>query len=293
MGDQIRPRRSALYLPASNAKALAKARTLAADVIILDLEDAVAPEAKVSARDAAVAAVREGGFGRREIVVRINRIDTPWGRDDLDAVAAAAPGGVLVPKVDRPEDLAPYHAVLRDARIALWAMVETCRCIPALPEIAASAAAHGMTTLVMGTNDLAKEMHARPSADRLILLPALAAAIQAGRAHGLTVLDGVCNEFRDEAFFRAEAVQGAGFGFDGKTLIHPAQIDICNEAYSPSSDDIAWAEAVLSAFELPENRGKGAIAVGGKMVELLHLDHARRIREMGRLIGANAIAPAS
>lgn len=273
-----RPQRSALYLPASNARAIEKARSLPADVVILDLEDAVAPEAKEDAREAALAAVTQGGFGSGVVAVRANGLDTQWGEADLKALAKSRADAVLVPKVSTPDDIARYDAALAGAhpQMQLWAMIETCRAVANLDVIAQMAASTRLSLWVMGTNDLAKEMRAQLTADRTVFLPILSLAVCAARAHGLTILDGVCNEFRDLDVFRAEAMQGAQFGFDGKSLIHPAQIEPCNEVFSPSDEDVAWACAVIAAFALPENRGKGAISVEGKMAELLHLDEARR-----------------
>lgn len=274
-----RPRRSALYLPASNAKAIAKARTLPADIIVLDLEDAVAPEAKDQARAAAVEAIKDGGFGDREVAIRANGIDTPWGAADLAAIAGTAADAVLVPKVSSQADIIRYEEALSAAPDAmqLWAMIETCACIPHLDAIASMARATRLSLFIMGTNDLAKEMRARLTPDRTPFLPFFSLAVAAARAHGVAILDGVCNEFRDIAAFRAEAEQGLIFGFDGKSLIHPDQIAPCNEVFSPNADEIAWAEAVISAFSHPENAGKGAIRVEGKMAELLHLEQAKRL----------------
>jgi citrate lyase subunit beta/citryl-CoA lyase len=286
MSEAMRPRRSSLYLPASNPKALAKARTLPADVVVLDLEDAVAPEAKSDARRAAVAAVREGGFGGRELAIRVNGLDTPWGADDLAAAAEAGPDAILVPKVSKPVDIVEYDGRLAQAppATALWAMIETCAAVPRLDAIAACAAETRLSLFVMGTNDLAKEMRARLTPDRAAFVPVLVQAVIAARAHGLTILDGVCNEFRNLDAFRAECEQGQILGFDGKALIHPDQVPICNEVFSPSAEELAWAEAVISAFALPENAGKGAIRVEGKMAELLHLDQARRLKQIaGRI----------
>lgn len=290
MTQTARPRRSALYLPASNQKALAKARTLPADVVILDLEDAVAPELKAEARAAAVAAVREGGFGRRELVVRANGLNTPWGAEDLAAISTVGPDAVLVPKVNSPEEVRAYDAALSAAppRTRLWIMIETCACLPLLHDIAACGADTRLAGFVLGTNDLAKEMHAKPGPARTPFLPILTMAVAAARAHGLIVLDGVCNEFRDLDLFQAEAEQGLEFGFDGKTLIHPDQIAPCNDVFSPSAEEVAWAKAVSAAFELPENAGKGAIKVDGKMVELLHLDQAQRTLAIAAAIGVAA-----
>ena len=275
----FRPRRSALYLPASNAKALVKARSLPCDVVILDLEDAVAPEFKAEARAAAVAAVAEGGFGARELVVRANGLNTPWGRDDLAAIAAAGPDAVLVPKVNSPEDILAYDALLASAppTMKLWAMIETCACVPQVDAIAACAADTRLAAFVMGTNDLAKEMRAQLRPGRAPFLPILSLTVAAARAHGVAVLDGVCNEFRDLDVFRTEVEQGLEWGFDGKSLIHPDQIAPCNAVFTPSEGEIAWARLVAAAFDLPENAGKGAIKVDGKMVELLHLEQAQRV----------------
>lgn len=284
-----RPRRSALYLPASNAKAVAKARTLPADIVILDLEDAVAPEAKDEARAAAVSAVKEGGFGSREVAIRVNGIDTAWGEADLAAVATSGADAVLAPKVSSPVDIDRYEAALTSAPapMQLWAMIETCASMFALDAIAGKAETSRLSLWVMGTNDLAKEMRARLTPERTPFLPFLSMAVAAARSHGVTILDGVCNEFRDLDVFRAEAEQGVLFGFDGKSLIHPAQIEPCNEVFSPGEDELAWARAVIEAFALPENAGKGAIRVEGKMAELLHLEQATRLVAVAARIAAN------
>ncbi len=274
----IRPRRSALYLPASNLRALEKARTLPCDVVILDLEDAVAPEAKELARAQAVEAVRAGGFGRRELVVRVNGLETPWGADDLRAVAEAAPDAVLVPKVDDGDDIARYQALIAGApeHMRLWAMIETARSLFRLDEIAAASAESRLSMFVLGTNDLAKEMGATLTTTRWPFVGALGLAVAAARAYGLGILDGVYNGLEDEAGLIEQCRQGVEFGFDGKTLIHPRQIEPCNAAFSPSAEAIGWADTILAAFELPENAGKGAIRVEGRMVERLHLVAARR-----------------
>lgn len=283
-----RPRRSALYLPASNAKAIAKARTLPCDVVILDLEDAVAPEMKAQARAAAVAAVLEGDFGNREVAIRVNGLDTEWGADDLAAVAASTADAVLVPKVSSARDIGRYQDALAQAPAAmqLWTMIETCEAVLNLDAIAASAASTRLSLWIMGTNDLAKEMRAQLTPCRTPFLPFLSTAVAAARAHGLAILDGVCNEFRDLNAFEAEARQGLMFGFDGKSLIHPAQIAPCNAVFSPSEADLAWAQAVIEAFEQPENQGKGAIRVDGKMTELLHLEQAKRLIAIAERITA-------
>lgn len=290
MSEPARPRRSALYMPASNARALAKARSLPADVIILDLEDAVAPEAKQDARAAAIATAAKGGFGHRELIIRINALDTPWGQDDLAAVAKADVDGVLVPKVMRPSDITACNAALAEApsQLKLWAMIETCAVVPHLDALAALGGSTLLSAFVMGVNDLAKEMRARLTPERTPFLPILTLAVAAARAHGVAILDGVCNEFRDLDVFEAEARQGLLFGFDGKTLIHPDQVAPCNAVFSPSEDELAWAQAVIAAFALPENAGKGAIRVEGKMAELLHLEQARQLVAIADRIAASA-----
>lgn len=283
-----RPRRSALYLPASNPKAIAKARTLPADIVVLDLEDAVAPEAKADARAAAVEAVREGGFGSREVAIRVNGLDSAWGADDLAAVAASVADAVLVPKVNGPDDIAACERALAQAPAALqlWAMIETCAAVPNLHAIAALGRSTRLSLFTIGTNDLAKEMRARLTPERTPFLPILTMAVTAARAHGLAILDGVCNEFRDLDVFRREAEQGLLFGFDGKSLIHPDQIAPCNAVFSPGEEELRWANAVIAAFDLPENAGKGVIRVDGKMTELLHLEQARRLVAVARRTGA-------
>jgi citrate lyase subunit beta / citryl-CoA lyase len=281
--------RSALYMPASNLKAIAKARTLPVDAIILDLEDAVAPGAKEIAREQACAAVSEGGFGAREVIVRINGRDTEWHNADLAAAVACAPDGILVPKVDTAEDVLSLNRALAGAPpIELWAMIETCASLANLFEIAALARSTRLSTFVMGTNDLASEMRARLAPDRAPLHFALSLAISAGRASDVTLLDGVHNDIDDLESFEQECRQGVTFGFDGKTLIHPKQIELCNRIYLPSAREIAWSRLVIAEFELPENVALGAIQVQGRMVERLHLEHARRIVALTEAVGSVA-----
>jgi citrate lyase subunit beta / citryl-CoA lyase len=270
----LRPRRSALFLPASNPRAIAKARTLDADVVILDLEDAVAPEAKPDARTAAISAMHED-FGRRERVIRANALDTEWGVADLTALRDADVDAVLLPKVSDVATLRRARALL-GPDIPLWIMVETCRAILDLRDIAAAAAEHGLTAFVAGTNDLAKELRCRPGDARAPLIPALAHIVTAARAYGLVALDGVSNAIDDPAKVEAECEQGRDLGFDGKTLIHPSQIDPANRVFAPDADEVAWARTILAAFDAPEAQGKGAIRIEGRMVELLHRDEARR-----------------
>lgn len=285
----LRPRRSVLFLPASNPKAVARARELAADVIILDLEDAVAPEAKDDARAAAIAAVHDGGWGRRELIIRVNSIDSPWGAADLAAVAAAGPDAVLVPKVSTPDDLLAYNEALAGAPPAtrLWAMIETCSVLPELNRLAALKASTRLAAFVLGTNDLAKDMRAQIKPGRAPFLPILSAAVCAARAHGLVVIDGVCNEFRDASVLTAEAQQGLEFGFDGKALIHPDQVEPCNAVFSPSAAELAQARAIVAAFGDPAQAGKGAIRLEGMMIELLHLDQARRVLAIAAAIAGS------
>lgn len=276
-----RPRRSCLYMPGANSKALEKAKTLAADVLLLDLEDSVAPEAKQTARDAVAAAVTAGGYGKREVVIRVNALATPWGRDDIAAAGAARPDGILAPKVESGEEIEAIDAAMDAAGFAreatLWVMIETPRAILNLASIAAAQRTTRLSAFVIGTNDLAKEMRAKPGALRTPFHAALSMAVLAARAEGLTAIDGVYNDIANAEGFEAECRQGLDFGFDGKTLIHPSQIDVCNSVFAPSEEEIARARAVIAAFALPENAGKGVIKVDGKMTELLHLEEAKRI----------------
>ena len=271
----IRPRRSVLYMPGSNARALEKARTLAADALILDLEDAVAPDAKELARQQVADAVKQGGFGKREIIIRINALSTPWGEDDLKAAVAAGPDAVLVPKISSAAELHAIDAKIGGAaKLDVWAMVETPL---AILNIGAVAAAGGrLSCFVMGTNDLIKEIRGTHTADRANLSAALGLSVLAARQNGLVVIDGVYNDIQDGEGFAAICRQGRAYGFDGKTLIHPSQLDACNEIFAPSSADVEAARKVIAAFELPENKGRGAIKVDGRMVELLHAEIAKQ-----------------
>jgi len=281
----LRPRRSALYLPASNPRALAKARTLDADIVILDLEDAVAPDHKADARDAAIAAATEGGWGRRELLVRVNAADTPWHAADVAAVAwASGIDGVVLPKVNGPADTRAANEALADAPrgLALWVMIETCAAVGGLPAIARAGRDTRLAGLVMGWNDLAREMRATPGPDRAIFQPFLAMAVAAARAEGLVVLDGVLNAINDAKRLDAECRQGLAFGVDGKTLVHPAQIASCNAVFSPDAAALAWAARVIEAFEAPD--AGGVVAIDGRMVERLHLDEARRLLAMAAMI---------
>ncbi len=283
-----RPRRSALYMPASNPRAVDKARSLDCDVVILDLEDAVLPDMKAVAREAAVAALREGGFGRREVVVRVNALETPWGAADLAAVAAASPDAVLAPKIRSPADVAAYerHLLGAPATTGLWIMIETPQAILNLAAIAGSGGR--LAALVMGINDLAKETLARQTPDRTPFHAALSLSVAAARAHGLVVMDGVHNEIDDLEALARVCRQGADFGFDGKSLIHPSHLAICHEAFSPPPAEVAWARAVMAAFAAPENAGKGALRVEGRLAERLHCAQAERLVAIAEAIEAAA-----
>jgi citrate lyase subunit beta / citryl-CoA lyase len=296
MTSVLRPRRSALYMPGSNARALEKARTLDVDCLILDLEDAVAPDSKAIAREQIVSAVKGGGYGDREVVIRINGMDTPWGEDDLKAAIDAGPDAILVPKVNGPADLQrvahKLAAGAAPASLRLWAMMET----PLAMLNAAAIGACGrdpevrLSCFVMGTNDLAKETRAQLVPGRAVMLPWLMTCVAAARAGGIDILDGVYNAFNDLDGFTAECGQGAEMGMDGKTLIHPKQIEGCHVAFSPSDEEIAWARKINDLFALPENANKGAIQVDGKMVERLHADMGLRSIAIADAIAARSKA---
>jgi len=271
--------RSLLYLPASNARAIEKARKLDCDVAVLDLEDAVAPEMKAEARAAAVEAVREGGFGPR-LGVRINGLDTEWGAEDLKALAATDVGLIVAPKVESADAVRELNAAL-PASAALIAMIETPAALMRLESIAGAGGA--LTGLMLGVNDLAATLGTGPSPDREPLKPWLAATVAAGRMHGLAVLDGVFNRIEDAEGLTAECVQGRLYGFDGKSLIHPSQIAAANAAFAPSPAEVAQAEVIVAAFADPASDGKGAIRVSGAMVERLHLASAERLLERHRI----------
>jgi citrate lyase subunit beta/citryl-CoA lyase len=279
----IRPRRSVLYMPGSNARALEKAKTLPADGVILDLEDSVAPEAKEAARAQVAVAVKAGGFGNREVLIRVNGIDTSWHADDLTAAAHAAPDAIVVPKVSSPDTLEYVGRRLldmgADRKTRVWAMIETPLAVFNILAIAAQArdSESRLAGFIMGTNDLAKETRARLVPGRAPMLSWLAACVAAARVHGIDILDGVYNDLADAEGFAAECAQGVAFGFDGKTLIHPNQIAPCNEAFSPSAADVAQARKIIAAFDLPKNRDKGVVSIDGRMVERLHAEMARRI----------------
>ncbi|PZQ64490.1 MAG: CoA ester lyase [Phenylobacterium zucineum] len=280
-----RPRRSVLYLPASNARAIEKARSLACDVVILDLEDAVAPDAKAEARAGAVAAVKAGGFGAREVVIRANGLDTPWGADDLAAAAGAGPDAILIPKVSAPADIAAARALL-PATLPLWAMIETCAAMFRLDALGAASAEAGVTAWVIGSNDLAKEMRCALDVERAPLMTALSLSLMAARAHGLAILDGVYNDIADLDGLGRQCAQGLALGFDGKTLIHPSQVEAANAAFTPEAAAVAWARTVVEAFAAPEAAARGVLKVEGRMVERLHLEQAQRLIAVADAIAA-------
>jgi citrate lyase subunit beta/citryl-CoA lyase len=278
----VRPRRSVLYMPGSNARALDKARELPADCVILDMEDAVAPEAKGQARELIVKSLKNGGFGSREVLVRINGLDTRWWVEDLDAVAAAKPDAVLVPKISDPSQLQDLAARIvdmgTDPKIRVWAMMETPLAMINVGQIAAGAldSETRLAGFVMGTNDLAKDTRARLVPGRAPMLPWLMNCVAAARAYGLDILDGVYNDLGNAEGFVEECKQARDLGFDGKTLIHPRQIEPCNETFSPSKEEVEAARKMIAAFDQPENENKGVIQVDGRMVERLHAEMAQR-----------------
>jgi citrate lyase subunit beta/citryl-CoA lyase len=249
-----RPRRSVLYMPGSNERALEKARSLPADALIFDLEDAVAPDAKPLAREKVCDAVKSGGYGSREIVIRINALETPWGTEDLIAACEAGPDAILVPKVAHPGDIISVAKILQGMH-----------------------AENRLCCLVMGTNDLIKESRARALHDRFAVVPWLAMTLAAARAYRLDIIDGVYNDFKDELGLREECERGRTLGMDGKTLIHPSQIAPCNEVFSPTEEEVDWSRKIIAAFRQPENAKKGVIVVEGRMVERLHLGMAERM----------------
>jgi citrate lyase subunit beta/citryl-CoA lyase len=286
MAPTPRPRRSALYLPGNNARALEKAKTLAADVLIFDLEDAVGPDAKADSRALVCEAVSSGSYRPREIVVRINGVGTDWHGDDVAAVAGAPAHGVLVPKVENGDQVLALAAALdglgAPPSLRLWAMIETPGSFLRAEEIAS--ASDRLAVLVVGTNDLVNELHALHVGGRAPVVPALSLAVLGARAAGKVVLDGVFNDIGDEAGFRAEAQQGREMGFDGKTLIHPSQIAGANDVFGPSREELAAARKIVSAYEAAEAAGTSVITVDGRMVESLHVRDARRILALADLI---------
>jgi citrate lyase subunit beta/citryl-CoA lyase len=286
MPDSLRPRRSALYIPGSNYRGLDKGRSIPADALILDLEDAVLPEQKRDARSAVAAAVGVHAYGRREVVVRVNGLDTPWIASDIAAAATSRPDAILVPKISRVDDIRRARGALAAAQapreLALWVMIETPLGVLNAQAIAANALGPGaeITAMVIGTNDLSKETGTRIQPGRALMLPWLTQVLAAGRAFGLAVLDGTHIDLDDMDGFRAECEQGRDLGMDGKTLIHPKQVPIANEVFAPSPEEIVWARKVIAAFRAPENADKAVIMAGGRMLERLHERMARRILDV-------------
>jgi len=289
MTDDLRPRRSVLYMPAANERALEKARSIAADALILDLEDAVAPDAKEVARANACAAAASGGYGRREITIRCNGLDTPWGADDLAAAATSGADSVVVPKIASVAEIdavvAHLDAAGAPSTMGVWAMIET---PTAIFDIRSIAAHPRVPVLVMGTNDLLKELRAEATADRSALAPHLATALLGAREAQKVILDGVYNDVRDPDGFLAEATAGRRMGFDGKTLIHPSQVDPTNEVWAPDAEAVDYAQRVIEAFDAATAEGRGVITVDGRMIENLHVDNARRVLAVAEAIAAMA-----
>ena len=288
MPQAVKPRRSALYMPASRAGALEKAKTLPADVLIFDLEDAVSPDAKETARAQAVAAARSGAYGPREIVIRANGLDTPWGHDDLAAIAGSGADAALLAKVESEATVRQAAALLErhgaPAGMAVWAMMETP--LAMLRADAIAGAGHRLAALVMGTSDLARELGAAHTPDRLPFITGLGLCLLAARAHGLAVLDGVHLDLSDEEGFAAACRQGVEFGFDGKTLIHPKQVGPCNAAFSPDPDALAEAERIIAAHAEAEAAGQGVTVVDGRLIETLHVEMARRTMALAEAVAA-------
>lgn len=292
MAAALRPRRSVLYMPGSNARALEKARTLAADALILDLEDAVAPDAKALAREQVAAAIKQGGFGPRETIMRVNGLDTEWGAADMKAACAAGPDAILVPKISSAEDIMRADHALKTGgappHTGLWAMMETPRAMLDALSIAEAAKGTRLACFVMGTNDLAKETRAQIVPGRAPMDAWLMACVAAARIAGIDIIDGVYNHISDMDGFERECREARERGFDGKTLIHPSQIEPANRLFAPTEADVAWARTLIAAFEQKENAQKGALQIDGKMVERLHAEMGRRTVAIAEAIASRA-----
>ena len=286
MTATIRPRRSVLYVPGSNPRALEKARTLQADALILDLEDAVAPDAKETARRQVLDALAAGGYGRREVLVRVNGLESEWGHDDVAAVAASGADAILLPKVESAEAVRDVEALLvaseAPAELAIWCMIETPLGVLHAEEIAWGSSRLG--GMVMGTSDLAKDLHCLHTPDRLPVVTSLSLCILAARAHDLAILDGVHLDLDDDEGFAAACRQGLAFGFDGKTLIHPRTIETANTIFAPSADELDWSERIIAAHAEAQKQGRGVVVVDGRLVENLHVEDARRILSLAKMI---------
>jgi len=288
MTTRHRPRRSVLYMPGVNARALEKSRTLPADAVIFDLEDAVAPDAKLTARSQVIQAVQTGGYGKREVMIRTNGLNTPWGYDDLVTAAKAGADAVLLPKVESAEMVRQAESVLEShgapSDLAIWCMMETPRGMLHAEEIADASARLG--GLVMGTSDLAKDLQAQHTAMRLPLITALGLCILAARAARIAILDGVYLDLNDHEGFVDSCRQGAELGFDGKTLIHPKQLEAANEVFAPSEEELRLSRRIIDAYAEAEAEGKGVVVVDGKLIEKLHVDHAKRVVALAKAISA-------
>jgi citrate lyase subunit beta / citryl-CoA lyase len=288
----IRPRRSLLFMPGSNARALEKGRSLPVDGLILDLEDSVAADAKGSAREQIAKAVAADGYGGRELLIRINSLDTPWWNDDVAMAGQAAPDGILVPKVSTVEDLQLVTSRLADVgadpSLKVWAMIETARAVLDADRLAATVhdAGSRLAGFVFGPNDIARETRIRMVPGRATMLPMISHCVLAAHAHGLEMLDGPYSDFSNADGFALECMQARDIGFDGKTLIHPGQIDACNVIFTPPAEEVAEARKIIAAFELPENATRGAIQIEGRMVERLHAEMARRTIAIADAIAA-------
>ena len=286
MAATFRPRRSVLYMPGSNARAQEKAKTLPADAIILDLEDAVAPDAKAAAREIVCNSVQQGGYGGRELIIRVNGLDTPWGAEDIRAAVSVQPDAILVPKVESAEMVHKVESLMEAngalATTAIWCMIETPRGVLRVADIAA--ASNRLGALIMGTSDLVKDVHARHTPMRLPMLTSLSLCILAARAEGLAILDGVYLDLQDTEGFRNACVQGLELGFDGKTLIHPSQVEPTNEVYAPDAAEVDLSYRIIEAFAAAEKEGKGVVVVDGKLVENLHVENAKRLVALAEAI---------
>lgn len=286
MPNTLRPRRSVLYMPGSNARALEKGRTLPADCLILDLEDAVAPEAKETARGQIRDALRDGGYGRRELIVRVNGLDTAWGRDDITAAADSGADAILLPKVESADAVRQAVAALDDSGapegLALWCMMETPRGMLHAEEVAS--ASPRVEALVMGTSDLAKDLQAAHTRERLPMITSLGLCLLAARAAGIAILDGVYLDLADDEGFEYSCRQGKELGFDGKTLIHPKTIEAANRIFAPSEEEVAWSRTIIEAHAEADREGKGVVVVDGKLIENLHVEGARRLVAMAQAI---------
>lgn len=290
MATTARPRRSVLYMPGSNPRALDKARTLAADGLILDLEDAVAPDAKDVARAQVVEAVKAGGYGRRELLVRVNGLSTPWFHADVAAASASGADAILIPKVESADAVRQVEAIMvangAPESMAIWCMMETPKGILRAEEIATASARMG--GFVMGTSDLAKDLHCAHTRERLPMITSLGLCLLAARAYGLAALDGVYLDLNDDEGFAYACRQGLELGFDGKTLIHPKTIDAANQVFAPSEKEVEWSKTIIAAHAEAAAAGKGVVVVDGKLIENLHVENARRIVGQAEQIAAMA-----